>query len=118
MTRADESRSPSFSFHALNQARRRFGFRLNDADLAARLTRALLQAEVVDQEPGGYAIAARGRLRWMHDDDLKKVTLRGRLGPRIVEFVVDPDSGCVVTVVDPDEALQQVVDRRDKRRKA
>ncbi|MCB9553514.1 MAG: hypothetical protein H6705_16855 [Myxococcales bacterium] len=111
------SRSPWFSTHAIARARERFPELrgLGDVQVVARLQEALLDAKVVLEEPAGYVVPQGRKLRWHGDRELGKAIARGRLGATPVEFVVDPRTGSVLTVTDPDER-PAVAPRRRRRR--
>lgn len=106
---------PWFSWHAIVQARRRFAdlAPMDEVKLVEVLAASVLAAEVVDEEPGGYAESTPTGVRWVDDPDLAKVTLRGRVLGLGVEFVVEPITGCVITVIDPDEALRLAKAQRE-----
>lgn len=109
------SRGPTFSAHAIERARERFAQlrRLTDSAVIARLEDALLSSETVLEEPPGFVVPQGRKLRWHGNARLGCVITRGRIGPCPVEFVVDPQTGSVLTVVDPDEVT---VDQQRRRR--
>jgi len=87
------------------------------------LSASVLDAKVVDEEPGGFAESTDQGFRWVDDPELAKVILRGRVMGLCVEYVVEPVNGCVITVINPDEALvlakaqREVDDRRRRSRR-
>jgi len=95
-----------FTRHAVHRAKQRFaGLRgFAEDDVTAALADALLGGEVVYEEPGGVLVRRAGRRHeWVKSPDGGAVTIRGSLMQRPVEFIVDPASGSVLTVIDPDE---------------
>lgn len=110
---------PWFSRHALIQARRRFPdlAMLHEDQLVEELSAAVLDCSVVEETPGGFVAQTHQGLGWFPDPKVKSAVLRGRLTGLPVEFVVDPDSGCVITVIDPDETLKLVAGRRAEERR-
>jgi len=97
----DIERGPRYTRHALLRAKQRFSdLRAYNEDRILRvLDAALLGGAIVeDPLPGTYHVRNRA-YAWCPEE--RTVTVRGHIKGKAADFIIDRDSGVVITITDP-----------------